>query len=84
MNILQWRKLICFKLWTDESAREFIAKEYPWFIETYDNYPFAIQRADTIRYFVLAYYGGTYLDLDDVGCSPHPWGFYMLLHLLIC
>ncbi|MCJ1341103.1 hypothetical protein MMC09_006399 [Bachmanniomyces sp. S44760] len=57
-----------YKLWTDETAREFIANEYPWFIETYDNYKFPIQRADTIRYFVLAHFGGVYLDLDD-GCN---------------
>lgn len=55
-----------YKLWTDKSAREFIASEYPWFLETFDGYQFPIQRADTIRYFVLAYYGGIYLDLDDV------------------
>lgn len=47
-------------------SRDFIAKEYPWFLETFDNYPHNIQRADAIRYFVLAHYGGTYIDLDDV------------------
>jgi len=55
-------------LWTDAKSREFIATEYPWFIETFDNYPFPIQRADAIRYFILAHYGGTYMDLDD-GCN---------------
>lgn len=37
-------------------------------MDTFDSYPFPIQRADSIRYFVLAYYGGTYIDLDD-GCN---------------
>lgn len=55
-------------LWTDESARNFIAKEYSWFLETWDSYPYPIQRADAIRYFVLAHYGGIYIDLDD-GCA---------------
>jgi len=55
-------------LWTDAKSREFIAAEYPWFLETFDNYPFPIERADTIRYFVLSYYGGIYIDLDD-GCN---------------
>jgi inositol phosphorylceramide mannosyltransferase catalytic subunit len=41
-------------------------KEYPWFLETYDSYLYAIQRADSLRYFLLAHYGGIYLDLDDV------------------
>ncbi|BDD61816.1 hypothetical protein MPDQ_006247 [Monascus purpureus] len=55
-------------LWTDEKSRKFIAEEYPWFLETFDSYKYPIQRADSIRYFVLAHYGGTYIDLDD-GCN---------------
>ncbi|KAJ5902506.1 Mannosyl phosphorylinositol ceramide synthase SUR1 [Penicillium taxi] len=55
-------------LWTDEKSRKFIAAEYPWFLDTFDGYKFPIQRADSIRYFVLAHYGGTYIDLDD-GCN---------------
>ena len=39
---------------------------YPWFLEDWDGYEFPIQRADAIRYFVLAHYGGIYIDLDDV------------------
>lgn len=54
-----------YKLWTDADAREFIKKEYPWFLETFDGYPFNIQRADSIRYFVLYHFGGIYIDLDD-------------------
>ncbi|TGO92436.1 hypothetical protein BPOR_0003g00340 [Botrytis porri] len=57
-----------YKLWTDEASRAFIATEYPWFLDTFDSYPFPIQRADSIRYFVLAHYGGIYIDLDD-GCK---------------
>ena len=57
-----------YKLWTDKKARDFIAQEYPWFLETFDGYRYPIQRADTIRYFVLAHYGGIYIDLDD-GCN---------------
>ncbi|KAH6976697.1 nucleotide-diphospho-sugar transferase [Ilyonectria destructans] len=53
-----------YKLWTDASARDFISSEYPWFLDTWDNYPFPIQRADSIRYFILHYYGGIYLDMD--------------------
>ncbi|RDL35089.1 putative CSH1 catalytic subunit of a mannosylinositol phosphorylceramide (MIPC) synthase [Venustampulla echinocandica] len=55
-------------LWTDEKSRDFIATEYSWFLETFDSYPFPIQRADSIRYFVLDFYGGIYIDLDD-GCN---------------
>ncbi|KAG2349013.1 glycosyltransferase family 32 protein [Suillus weaverae] len=56
-----------YMLWTDASSREFIAEHYSWFLDTFDNYEFTIQRADAIRYFVLYHYGGIYLDLD-VGC----------------
>lgn len=56
-----------YMLWTDASSREFIANNYPWFLTTFDEYTYPIQRADAIRYFVLHYHGGIYLDLD-VGC----------------
>ncbi|KAJ5376367.1 hypothetical protein N7509_013253 [Penicillium cosmopolitanum] len=52
-------------LWTNEKSRDFIAAEYPWFLDTFDGYKYPIQRADSIRYFVLAHFGGTYIDLDD-------------------
>lgn len=55
-------------LWTDATSQEFIAKEYPWFLSTFTGYKHNIQRADAIRYFVLAHYGGVYIDLDD-GCE---------------
>jgi len=54
-------------LWTDASSREFIAQNYRWFLDTFDSYPYGIQRADAIRYFVLHHYGGVYVDLD-IGC----------------
>ncbi len=54
-------------LWTDASSREFIAQNYRWFLDTYDSYPYPIQRVDAIRYFVLHHYGGVYIDLD-IGC----------------
>ncbi|KAK0947822.1 CSG1/SUR1-like protein [Friedmanniomyces endolithicus] len=57
-----------YKLWTDEMGLDFIQQEYHWFHDTYVNYPYPIERADAIRYFVLAHYGGVYIDLDD-GCQ---------------
>lgn len=57
-----------YKLWTDKMALEFIQAEYPWFYDTFAGYPYPIQRADAIRYFVLSHYGGIYIDLDD-GCN---------------
>lgn len=55
-------------LWTDEMALKFIKEEYAWFLETFENYKYPIQRADAIRYFILSHYGGIYIDLDD-GCE---------------
>jgi mannosyltransferase OCH1-like enzyme len=54
-------------LWTDITARDFIYRNYPWFLPIYDSYPYPIQRADAIRYLVLQHFGGVYIDLD-VGC----------------
>lgn len=55
-------------LWTDEMAYEFIKEEYPWFLDTFEDYKYPIERADAIRYFILSHYGGVYIDLDD-GCE---------------
>ncbi|KAJ4153589.1 hypothetical protein LMH87_010072 [Akanthomyces muscarius] len=53
-----------YMLWTDKGAEDFLAKEYSWFVDSWNNYAFPIQRADAIRYFVLHFYGGIYLDMD--------------------
>ena len=58
-----------YQLWTNDTTRELLTNEYPWFLRTYDNYKYPIQRADSIRYFILAHYGGIYVDLDNV-CNP--------------
>jgi mannosyltransferase OCH1-like enzyme len=38
-----------YKLWTDESARVFIAERFPELLPTWDAYPYVIQQADVIR-----------------------------------
>lgn len=58
------------QLWTEETSREFIETEYPWFLRTYDRYLYPVQRVDAVRYFLLMHYGGIYLDLDNVGAAP--------------
>lgn len=54
-------------LWTDESAHRFMEINYPSFLQMYDSYKYNIQRADSIRYFLLDHFGGIYMDLD-IGC----------------
>merc|ERR1711934_187602 len=34
-----------YMFWTDKSMREFVAREYEWFLPTFDAYEFGIQRA---------------------------------------
>ncbi|KAK3326623.1 nucleotide-diphospho-sugar transferase [Apodospora peruviana] len=55
-------------LWTEKSSRDFIEREYPWFLKTYDGYRHKVQRVDAVRYFILLFHGGIYLDLDN-GCK---------------
>jgi len=50
--------------WTDKDLRELIRTRYPWFLRTYDSYPYNIQRVDAARPFILKTYGGLYSDLD--------------------
>lgn len=57
-----------YVLWTDEMAHDFIKTNYSWFLNIFESYPYPIMRADAIRYFVLAHYGGIYIDLDN-GCT---------------
>lgn len=48
-----------YLIWTDADAREYITKHHSWFLPTFDDYKFPIQRADAIRYFILRDFGGT-------------------------
>jgi len=54
-------------LWTDRSSKEFMEKEYPWFLPTYKRFKFPVQKIDALRYFLMRHYGGIYIDLDN-GC----------------
>ena len=50
--------------WTDAAALDFMKTNYPDYLDMYVGYPYDIQRADSLRYFVLHFYGGLYLDMD--------------------
>ena len=63
--------LMRLEMWTEEASREFLSTYFPWFLETYDGYPYPVQRVDTVKYFLLLHYGGIYLDMDNVRC-PFP------------
>lgn len=53
-----------YRLWTDEDNRDFLEKNYEWFLPIYDGYSKPIMRADAIRYFWMYHFGGLYVDLD--------------------
>ena len=53
-------------LWDENSCLELIKKNYSWFLDTYINYKYPIQKVDAIRPFILYHYGGIYIDMDFV------------------
>ncbi len=81
----QWAKF-CQKykyihvLFSDDDNRNFIREHYPWFLAKYDSYPYAIQRADVIRYFYGHKMGAIYVDLD---IGPRPDRFEQLQNLFV-
>jgi mannosyltransferase OCH1-like enzyme len=55
-------------LFLDRLVRERFDKNKVRIVSTtYDSYPYAVQRANALRYLVLWQYGGIYIDLD-IGC----------------
>ena len=60
------------KLWTEELSWDFIAREFPWFLNTYGGYRSKVQRVDAVRYFLMLHYGSIYIDLDNVLSFPPP------------
>ena len=58
------------KFWNEAQAHKFMEDNYSWFLPVYDAYPYDIQRRDAIRYFILHYYGGFYLDMDVEALKP--------------
>mmetsp|Transcript_35708 Transcript_35708/g.78166 ORF Transcript_35708/g.78166 Transcript_35708/m.78166 type:complete len:226 (-) Transcript_35708:2939-3616(-) len=57
---------------TDDECR-YLASLYPnrtGLLETYDNYPLNVMRADVCRVLVVYFYGGIYMDLDVKWVRP--------------
>lgn len=59
-----------YMYWENANSREFIKEHYSWFLPTYDGYSAPIKRVDALRYFLLDYYGGLYVDLDTIPLKP--------------
>ncbi|KIM33667.1 glycosyltransferase family 32 protein [Serendipita vermifera MAFF 305830] len=69
----QWRKLHGpdwkYVLWTDEDNLKLVQKFYPEFLQTYQNLPREIYRADMVRNMYMHRFGGLYADLDLIPLS---------------
>lgn len=53
-----------YRLWTDADLEDFVAAEFPDFLDLYRSYPNPVQRADLGRYMLLHRFGGVYADMD--------------------
>jgi len=52
-------------MWSDDNdIYIFIKNKFPWFYQTFCEYPHNIQRFDIVRFFILYEYGGIYADMD--------------------
>jgi len=54
-----------YRFWDNKSCDRLI-KKYPEFIDLYNSVKYPIMKVDIIRFIILHYYGGLYLDLDVV------------------
>lgn len=57
-------------LWDEKTALSFISTFFPEYLKLYKKYPYAIQRIDCLRYFLLYRYGGVYADCDQECIKP--------------
>ena len=53
-----------YKLWGLKECQELLNKEFPEYIELWNDFRYPIQRADFIRYCILYQFGGLYIDCD--------------------
>ena len=52
-----------YRLFMQDEIEQLISTKYNWFWETYNSFPYLIQKADAARPFLLKEYGGVYLDM---------------------
>ena len=63
-------------LWTDDDNALMVEKYAPWFLETYNNLPEPIERADASRNLYMHIFGGVYADLDTECLRPVSYFFH--------
>jgi inositol phosphorylceramide mannosyltransferase catalytic subunit len=52
-----------FEFWDEERAQDFVQRQFPAVWPMWRDYEFSIQKADSLRYMILYYYGGKLLNL---------------------
>lgn len=55
---------ISVKIWGPNESRDLFIRRYPWALQKYDDFKWAIQRSDMSRPAILHAEGGVYMDLD--------------------
>jgi mannosyltransferase OCH1-like enzyme len=65
-----------YVFWNNNNAIKLVKEHFPWFLETYNNFIYPIQRVDAIRYMFLYVYGGIYVDMDIFCKKPIEDLFY--------
>ena len=63
-SVLKHFKDFEYKLWDDDSLDNFVKEKYPEFYNEYKKFPGHIFQLDCVRYLLLHYYGGIYIDMD--------------------
>ena len=53
-----------FILWTDPEVDKFLRDHFPQYISLIETFPHKFYLIDFIRYLILDYHGGMYMDLD--------------------
>ncbi|KAB8246989.1 hypothetical protein BDV35DRAFT_404644 [Aspergillus flavus] len=53
-------------IWDDKTATQFVRDHFPDLQETWNNYPYLVQKVDALRYMILYIHGGAILDVDLV------------------
>lgn len=59
-----------YMLWDHNKMNTFIQEYYPLYWDSYNNFPYNIQRWDAIRYLILDQFGGMYVDFDYESIRP--------------
>lgn len=53
-----------YVMWDNKMMTDFVKNKYPEFEDTYNSFPYNVQRWDAIRYMILYEIGGMYVDFD--------------------